>query len=83
MSVWENIILTESKNLKFFNKKGILNIKNSHELANSVCQKNDVRFQSIEQSARLLSGGNIQKLLIGKWLERKPSIIEPASHLEA
>ena len=75
MSVWENIILTESKNLKFFNKKGILNIKNSHELANSVCQKNDVRCQSIEQPARLLSGGNIQKLLIGKWLERKPSVI--------
>ena len=31
--------INESKNLKFFNKKGILNIKNSHELANSVCQK--------------------------------------------
>ncbi len=75
MSIWENTILSESKNLNFFDKKGILNKFNSRELAHSICEKHDVRFQSVEQPARLLSGGNIQKLLIGRWLERNPTVI--------
>ena len=75
MSIWENVILSETKNTKIFQKNGILNRINSHNLAHSVCQNNDVRYQSIQQPARLLSGGNIQKLLIGRWLIRKPSVI--------
>ena len=35
----------------------------------------DVRKQSLNQPARLLSGGNVQKLLIGRWLERNPDVI--------
>ena len=75
MSIWENVILSETKNPKFFNKNGILHHANSHILAQSVCQNHDVRYQSIDQPARLLSGGNIQKLLIGRWLIRKPGVI--------
>ena len=67
--------MSETKNTKIFQKNGILNRINSHNLAHSVCQNNDVRYQSIQQPARLLSGGNIQKLLIGRWLIRKPSVI--------
>ena len=32
-------------------------------------------MQSIRQRSRLLSGGNVQKLLLGRWLMRKPKII--------
>ena len=75
MSIWENVILSETKNPKFFNKNGILHHSNSQKLAHSVCQNHDVRYQSIEQPTRLLSGGNIQKLLIGRWLMRNPGVI--------
>jgi simple sugar transport system ATP-binding protein len=32
-------------------------------------------MQSLSQPARTLSGGNVQKLLIGRWLERDPNVI--------
>ena len=49
--------------------------RNSKEHASLICKLNDVRLQKIDQPARLLSGGNVQKLLIGKWLHRNPKII--------
>ena len=75
MSIWENIIMTETDSIKIFNQLGFINSKNSHDQALSICKTNDVRLQKIDQPARLLSGGNVQKLLIGKWLYRKPQII--------
>jgi ribose transport system ATP-binding protein len=35
----------------------------------------DVRFRSLEQTARELSGGNQQKLIIAKWLFRNASVL--------
>jgi simple sugar transport system ATP-binding protein len=32
-------------------------------------------MQSLSQHTRLLSGGNVQKLLVGRWLMRNPQII--------
>ena len=75
MSIWENIIMTETDSIKIFNQLGFINSKNSYDQALSICKTNDVRLQKIDQPARLLSGGNVQKLLIGKWLYRKPQII--------
>ena len=43
--------------------------------AQAICTNNDIRTQSLTQPARLLSGGNVQKLLIGRWLARQPRII--------
>ncbi len=75
MSIWENIIMTETDSNKIFNQLGFINSKNSYDQALSICKTNDVRLQKIDQPARLLSGGNVQKLLIGKWLYRNPQII--------
>ena len=35
----------------------------------------NVRYKFIEQASRTLSGGNQQKLIIGKWLLRKPRLL--------
>ena len=75
LSILDNGILTETKNPKIANNLGFLNKKNSKDFVSEICQSNDVRYQSLEQPARLLSGGNIQKLLIGRWLKREPQII--------
>jgi ABC-type sugar transport system ATPase subunit/ribose/xylose/arabinose/galactoside ABC-type transport system permease subunit len=34
-----------------------------------------VRLRSIEQPAGTLSGGNQQKIIVGRWLERQPSVL--------
>ena len=75
MSIWENAIMTETSNSEIVSNFGFIKNKISKEQSNKLCRLNDVRYQSIDQPARLLSGGNVQKLLIGKWLHRKPKVI--------
>ncbi len=75
MSVWENAVLTETKNTALVDRMTIVRTPQCRSTAEHICITNDVRFQSINQPARLLSGGNIQKLLIGRWFARSPEII--------
>lgn len=41
----------------------------------AVLDQYTVRVQSLEQSVGTLSGGNQQKLLLGRWLERDPQFV--------
>ena len=75
MEIWENAIMTEMDVSFFRNRLGIINRKASFERTENLCETYDVRMQSIRQQSRLLSGGNVQKLLLGRWLMRKPKII--------
>ena len=75
MEIWENAIMTEMDDSFFRNSLGIINKKTSFERSENLCETYDVRMQSIRQRSRLLSGGNVQKLLLGRWLMRKPKII--------
>ncbi len=75
MEIWENVIMTEIDTPSFRNKFGWINKSNSFERATNLCNIYDVRMQSIRQPCRLLSGGNVQKLLLGRWLMRSPKII--------
>ena len=75
MEIWENAIMTEMDVSFFRNSLGIINRKTSFERTENLCETYDVRMQSIRQKSRLLSGGNVQKLLLGRWLMRKPKII--------
>ena len=75
MSVWENAVLTETQNADFVGRMAMVKTSQCRSSAEKICSANDVRFQSINQPVRLLSGGNIQKLLIGRWFARSPEII--------
>ncbi len=75
MEIWENAIMTEMDDSFFRNSLGIINKNNSFDRSENLCETYDVRMQSIRQRSRLLSGGNVQKLLLGRWLMRKPKII--------
>ena len=75
MEIWENAIMTEMDDSFFRNSIGIINKKKSFDRSENLCETYDVRMQSIRQRSRLLSGGNVQKLLLGRWLMRKPKII--------
>ena len=63
MEIWENVIMTEIDTPSFRNKFGWIDKSNSFERATNICNLYDVRMQSIKQPCRLLSGGNVQKLL--------------------
>ena len=75
MAVWENAVLSESRNAALVKSFTRLDKAACVAAAKKICAANDVRTQSINQPARLLSGGNVQKLLIGRWVARDPGII--------
>ncbi|MEP5759392.1 MAG: ABC transporter ATP-binding protein [Litoreibacter sp.] len=70
----ENAIL-ERYGTKDFSKKGWLNWSAARTYAKEIIQKYDVRCPGEDTRIRLLSGGNMQKLILGRVLEAQPQII--------
>jgi simple sugar transport system ATP-binding protein len=58
-----------------FSRAGFMNAGFLQAHAREIVQKYDVRLQSIRQPAQLLSGGNQQKLILGRELEADPKIL--------
>lgn len=56
-------------------KKGIINYKKISETANTIIDTFDVRTQGEHELARSLSGGNQQKLIIGREVNRNPDLL--------
>jgi general nucleoside transport system ATP-binding protein len=54
---------------------GFLNRKAMREVASEIVTGFDVRAQRLEQPMRTLSGGNIQKFILGRELGAKPSMV--------
>lgn len=54
---------------------GWLDTKAETETTGSLCQRLDVRCASLEQAVSELSGGNQQKVVIGRWLARDCSVL--------
>jgi len=74
MTVAENIIL-ESLNEKNIQKFGFLNRGSINSIAEELCSSYDVRGPGVHAHARLLSGGNIQKMILARVFSRNPKII--------
>jgi simple sugar transport system ATP-binding protein len=58
-----------------FSRAGFMNAGFLQNHAREIVQKYDVRLQSIDQPAQFLSGGNQQKLILGRELEADPKIL--------
>ncbi|MCJ8521201.1 ribose transport system ATP-binding protein [Pseudorhizobium tarimense] len=54
---------------------GMIDFAKHNKVANDYVELLDIRTPSIKQPVRLLSGGNQQKIIIGKWLFRKPKVM--------
>jgi ribose transport system ATP-binding protein len=52
-----------------------LDAKAETQTANSLCQRLAVRYASLEQAVSELSGGNQQKVVIGRWLARDCGVL--------
>lgn len=74
MSSYENAIL-RSFDRRPIRKKGLINKKQMKKYGKHIFEKYDVRMTSPEMPIRFLSGGNVQKLILGREIEEKPKII--------
>jgi len=74
MSVLENMVL-ESYWKKEFNRFGLLNFKALSDHSERLSKEFDVRCGGLHVSARNMSGGNMQKLILARVLSEKPSVI--------
>lgn len=74
MSVTENVI-SETYRSPRFSRFGFLNWRAARRFAEKIIRDYDVKCPSPESRARLLSGGNMQKLILGRALDGRPKII--------
>ncbi|MEP3333232.1 ABC transporter ATP-binding protein [Sedimentitalea sp.] len=70
----ENAILERYKGVPF-SRHGWLDWRKSRAFADEIITKFDVRCPGADTRIRLLSGGNMQKLILGRVLEAGPQII--------
>ncbi|MCA1932127.1 MAG: ABC transporter ATP-binding protein [Calditerrivibrio sp.] len=73
LSVEENLILKNFKDKKF--GRFILNKKNLHQYANNLIEKFNIQYGLKKAPVRLLSGGNIQKVIIARELSCEPTVL--------
>lgn len=72
MSVRENLTLPRMSQLS---RAGLIDRQRERRESLATCQRLGVRTPSIEQPTRLLSGGNQQKVALGKWLDTRPAVL--------
>ena len=70
MRVWENIALESQNDFSM-----LLPIAAMRRRAEELRDKFDIRCRTIDATTRLLSGGNMQKLILARVLETNPRLI--------
>lgn len=82
MAIWENAIL---ERIPEFSKNGLVDRTAGMKFADEVIDAFDVRGATPTKRIRLLSGGNMQKLILGRNLLRQPRLLlaaQPARGLD-
>jgi len=74
LSVWENAI-SERYRDRGFSRFGWLDRSAAHVRTSRIVEQFDVRCAGIDAPARSMSGGNIQKLILGRALITGPDVI--------
>ena len=72
MPIVENVTLGS---LGAVSRRGFIRAAEEFKLARHYAQRFDLRASSLSQPVGTLSGGNQQKVVIGKWLATKPKMI--------
>ncbi len=84
MAIWENVVLERIAS-PAFSRRGLVNRKAGMAFASEIIDGFDVRGGGPAIRTRLLSGGNMQKLILGRNLHRRPRILiaaQPARGLD-
>jgi rhamnose transport system ATP-binding protein len=72
LPIFQNITLPQVSHLS---RHGFLDLAREYALAGDYAERLDLRAASLSQPAGTLSGGNQQKVVIGKWLATEPKVI--------
>jgi rhamnose transport system ATP-binding protein len=72
LSISENFALPNLRQLGSF---GFLRKRKRDQLATKYAERLNLRYRKLGQLALLLSGGNQQKIVLGKWLARNPQVL--------
>lgn len=72
LSVFDNLTMP---NLDMVSKAGVLDSRKAASLANRMIQNLRIKTPSLNQYVRNLSGGNQQKIVVGKWLLRDARVV--------
>ncbi|WP_413499518.1 sugar ABC transporter ATP-binding protein [Buttiauxella gaviniae] len=72
LPIYQNISLPQ---LSHLNPRGVLNEAREWALADEYAKRLQVKAFSWKQAVETLSGGNQQKVVIGKWLATQPTVI--------
>ena len=82
MAIWENAVL---ERLPSFSRSGLVDRTAGIAFAREIINQFDVRGGNPTSRTRLLSGGNMQKLILGRNLHERPRILlaaQPARGLD-
>lgn len=71
----ENIVLTRHSTRDGLTGAGFVSTTKAGELEQRIKKNYDVRMSHDDPEARSLSGGNLQKFVVGRELDRKPGVL--------
>ncbi|MDG2204028.1 MAG: ABC transporter ATP-binding protein, partial [Alphaproteobacteria bacterium] len=74
MSLWENTILS-ARTRKGMENNGFLNLQIAQDFADQVVAKFNVKTAGIGHAAKSLSGGNLQKFIVGREILQAPTVL--------
>jgi general nucleoside transport system ATP-binding protein len=74
MSLWENAVLTAKTRMKLATW-GFIGVARAKSFAGKVVHDFGVRTRGIEHAARGLSGGNLQKFVMGREMLQAPAVL--------
>ncbi|PTW62638.1 nucleoside ABC transporter ATP-binding protein [Breoghania corrubedonensis] len=74
MTLWENAILERVRSRRF-SKNGFVDRAAARAFAATIIKDFDVRGGAPDRRTRLLSGGNMQKLILGRNLHDQPKLL--------
>lgn len=72
MAIWENAVL---ERIWEFSRNGLVDRRAARQFTNEIIDGFDVRGGTPDSRTRLLSGGNMQKLILGRNLQNRPRIL--------
>lgn len=74
MDLIDNTLLTNLANKKA-TRRGFVNKRFLIDSAQLICDKFDVRHAGLSKAARNLSGGNLQKFVVGREILKQPAVL--------
>ncbi len=75
MRLSDNAVLTRHGTDPQLATGGLLRLSRARHLARRIVQRFDVRAPAGDPEVRALSGGNLQKFVVGRELDRKPGVL--------